>query len=131
MKNWYYNYQTTKSNLLIHCPRDPRFNPRLRRWFELLLRQENLFWTHHSLKYKPSVQKPECKPFMWIKVQVPVLWDVGFSIKVVESRSNWLLQGEHSLLCYHAEVSLQKRRRNTIFRDVIWINFDQFNKLTN
>ena len=41
------------------------------------------------------------------------------------------LQGEHSLLCYHAEVSLQKIRRNTIFRDVIRINFDQFNKLTN
>ena len=24
---------------------------------------DKLFWTHHSLKYKPSVQNPECKTF--------------------------------------------------------------------
>ena len=24
---------------------------------------DNVFWTPHSLKYKPSVQNPECKTF--------------------------------------------------------------------
>ena len=54
-----------KTNL-IQCPRGPGFDPHLGIFhgsFCCGQSSDNLFWTHHSLKCKSSIQNPECKTY--------------------------------------------------------------------
>ena len=71
---------------LIQCPRGPGFDPHLGIFhgsFCCGQSSDNLFWTHHSLKCKSSIQNPECKTYYVNLSSGPCALEISISIELI------------------------------------------------
>ena len=57
---------------------------------------DNVFWTHYSPKYNPSVQNPECKTFYVNQSSGPCEKDNQCFLKVTKITTVALLRSENS-----------------------------------